>query len=91
MLESTLEQSVRRLIKSRGGRAFKWVCPGETGVPDRIIILPGGRVIFCELKRPGRKDGRSARQKKIMQVLESLGCEVWLINDLNDLKERLEH
>lgn len=90
MLESTLEQAVRRLIKSRGGQAFKWVCPGETGVPDRIIILPGGRIIFCELKRPGRKDGRSPRQKKIAAVLEGLGCEVWLVNDLDDLKARLD-
>lgn len=89
MLESALEQAVRKYVRSLGGRCFKWVCPGENGVPDRICILPGGKVVFIELKRPGRKDGCSERQKKIMRVLSSLGCKVWLINSLDDLKARL--
>ena len=89
MLESGLEQSLTRAVKQMGGRAFKWVSPGETGVPDRIVILPGGYVIFVELKRPGRVDGRSPRQKKIFRVLSALGCEVWLINDLDDFKTKV--
>ncbi|MDO4301237.1 MAG: VRR-NUC domain-containing protein [Clostridia bacterium] len=89
MLESTLEQSVGKYIKSLGGCTFKWVSPGATGVPDRICILPGGHVIFIELKRPGRKNGLSERQKKILRVLEGLGCKVWCINSLEDLKERI--
>ena len=91
MLESTLEQVARKYIRSLGGRFFKWVSPGETGVPDRICILPGGKVIFIELKRPGRKNGLSERQKKIMRVLEKLGCKVWRINSLEDLKARIEN
>jgi hypothetical protein len=89
MLESTLEQAVRKYIRSIGGRCYKWVCPGETGVPDRICILPGGRIVFIELKRPGRKDGMSERQKKIMRVLQGLGCEAWRIDSMDDLKARL--
>lgn len=89
MLEKTLERKVCNYIKDLGGKAFKWVCPGETGVPDRICILPGGKIIFIELKRPGRKDGRSERQKKIFRVLETLNCEVWLISSMEELKERL--
>lgn len=89
MLESTLEQAVRKYIRSIGGRCYKWVCPGENGVPDRICILPGGRIIFVELKRPGRKDGMSERQKKVFRILHALGCEAWRINSLDDLKERL--
>ena len=91
MLESKLEQAVRKYIKSLGGQAFKWVSPGETGVPDRICILPGGKVIFIELKRPGRKNGLSERQKKIARVLEALDCKVWCINSMEDLKERIEN
>lgn len=89
MLESTLEQAVRKYIRSIGGRCFKWVCPGENGVPDRICILPGGKIIFIELKRPGRKDGLSPRQKKIFLVLNALGCTVWRVDNLEELKERL--
>lgn len=91
MLESKLEQSVRKYVKSLGGRAFKWISPGEVGVPDRICILPGGHVLFIELKRPGRKNGLSERQKKIARVLEDLGCKVWCINSMEDLKARIEN
>lgn len=91
MLESTLEQAVRKHIRSLGGRCYKWVCPGENGVPDRICILPGGKIIFIELKRPGRKDGMSARQKKIFRILKALGCKAWRIDSLEDLKERLQN
>lgn len=91
MLESALEQSARKHIRSLGGQCYKWVCPGENGVPDRICILPGGKIIFIELKRPGRKDGMSARQKKIFRVLKALGCKAWRIDNLEDLKARLEN
>lgn len=89
MLESALEQAVKRHIEKTGGRCFKWVCPGETGVPDRICVLPAGRIVFVELKRPGRKDGLSPRQKKMFRVLKALGCTAWRIDSLDDLKERL--
>lgn len=91
MLESTLEQAVKKHIRSLGGRCYKWVCPGENGVPDRICILPGGKIIFIELKRSGRKDGMSARQKKMFRVLKSLGCKAWRIDNLEDLKARLQN
>lgn len=90
MLESTLEKSICKYIKDYGGRAFKWVCPGCTGVPDRICILPFGRIIFVEMKRPGIKDGRSPRQKKISRLLQSLGCTVWLINNKQEFVDKLE-
>lgn len=89
MLESELERKICDFVKSLGGRAFKWVSPGEVGVPDRICIFPGAHVIFVELKRPGRKDGASVRQKKILGLLTKLGCTAWLINDFEDFKTRL--
>ena len=69
MQESGFENYVMKKIRSVGGRAFKWVCPGMTGAPDRICIFPGGRIIFIELKRPGLSDGRSERQKKVCRLL----------------------
>ena len=89
MYESTLERAICNYIKTLGGRAYKWVSPGTRGVPDRIAVLPGGRIVFIEVKRPGLSDGRSVRQKKIASTLLNLGCTVWRISDISDLKTRL--
>ncbi|MCM1441454.1 MAG: VRR-NUC domain-containing protein [Roseburia sp.] len=89
MYESAFEKKLCDHIKSLGGKAYKWVSPGTRGVPDRIAILPGGKVIFIEVKRPGLSDGLSVRQKKVREKLETLGCAVWRISDMDDLKERL--
>ncbi|MGN1027800.1 MAG: hypothetical protein ACI4P4_15505 [Faecousia sp.] len=51
-LEKDVEQALVRMVKRHGGLCLKWVCPGHSGVPDRIILLPGGRVVFVETKRP---------------------------------------
>ena len=55
-LEKDIEQKLRVTVNNLGGLCLKWVCPGWSGVPDRIILMPGGHVIFAELKRP--KGGR---------------------------------
>lgn len=89
MLESGFEKFVCKCIKLCGGRAFKWVSPGCLGVPDRICILPGGRIIFIEVKRPGLKDGLSPRQKKIITLLRSLGCTVWRLDDKEEFLANL--
>lgn len=90
MYESTLEQAICKYIKALGGKAYKWVSPGNPGAPDRIAILPGGYIIFIEVKRPGLSDGLSIRQKKVIGTLESLGCTVWRISDMDDLRTRLQ-
>ena len=51
-LEKDMERALVGAVKRRGGMALKWVCPGWAGVPDRIVLLPGGRILFAELKRP---------------------------------------
>lgn len=81
MLESAFEKTICKYVKTCGGRAFKWVSPGCTGVPDRICVFPGGRIIFIEVKRPGEKDGLRPRQRKIIDLLRSLGCTVWRLDD----------
>ncbi|MBQ0079351.1 MAG: VRR-NUC domain-containing protein [Eubacterium sp.] len=90
MLESTLERKIVLFVQNVGGQCWKWVSPSRTGVPDRICIFPGGKVVFVELKRPGRKDGRSPAQVKVFSILEKLGCRVWLVNDFEAFKNRLK-
>lgn len=90
MTESGLEQKICEHIRRLGGRAFKFVSPGAPGVPDRICVLPGGRVIFIEVKRPGRKDGLSVQQRKIIGWLREHGCEAWVVNDFETFRRRLD-
>jgi len=50
MTESQIEARLVRMVRERGGLCYKFVSPGNPGVPDRIIITPNGRVFFVELK-----------------------------------------
>ena len=85
-LEKDIEKALGRKVGQHGGLCLKWVCPGWAGVPDRIVLLPGGRIIFVELKRP--KGGvLSERQKWWGRKLNSLGFKYWSIWDFEDLKD----
>ena len=90
MREKTVEAKVVNLVKERGGVCWKFVSPSMTGVPDRVCIFPGGTIIFIELKRPGLKDGRSEKQKRVFNILANLDCDVVLINDPEDFRRYLD-
>ena len=53
MRESTIERGFVSRIKKAGGLCWKFTSPGTSGVPDRLVVLPGGRVSLIELKRDG--------------------------------------
>lgn len=80
MNEQVLEQKLKRQIEAAGGLCLKWVSPGFTGVPDRICLLPGGKIFFAEVKRPDGKGQLSIRQKRVKAQLESLGFEVKVVD-----------
>ena len=75
MKESTIEARLRKAVERAGGRCLKWVSPGHTGVPDRIILMPGGRVYFAETKAPGEKE--RPRQEYVHRKLRGLGFKVF--------------
>lgn len=78
-LEKDIERKLRQLVERHGGLCLKWVCPGWVGVPDRIILLPHGRIMFAELKRP--TGGRiSKMQDWWRDRLGKLGFRVYYIN-----------
>ncbi len=54
MRETTLERRLVREVERIGGLAPKWISPGNRGVPDRIVILPGGGTVYVEMKAPGK-------------------------------------
>lgn len=84
-LEKDIERSLVDTVKRHGGLCLKWVCPGWSGVPDRIVLIPEGRVMFVELKRP--KGGRlSELQKWWGKKLVDLGFSYWAIWDRRELE-----
>lgn len=83
-LEKDIEKKLKKMVERHGGLCLKWVSPGMDGVPDRIVLLPGGRVFFIELKRP--KGGKlSELQKWFGRKLEALGCQYRVIWNEHEL------
>ena len=84
MRENYYENKLRRKIRALGCGAvcLKFVSPGYTGVPDRIILLPGGHVIFVELKQPGKVERE--RQRYVQSVLRRLGFDVFSAVDSDE-------
>lgn len=72
--EKTVEQRLCKKVKELGGKAIKFTSQGMAGTPDRIVLLPGGRIYFVELKR---ENGRlSPIQTHVFKEFGKLGCEV---------------
>ncbi len=80
MQEKQIETKLRRDVQNLGGLALKLISPGYAGVPDRIVLLPPGKLVFVELKAPGRKL-RPLQQRRKTQ-LEGLGFKVYVIDSL---------
>ena len=89
--ERDIERRLREAVEKSGGLCLKWVCPGWSGVPDRIILLPGGRIIFAETKRP--RGGEVSRlQEWWLGRLRRMGfmaCVVWDRHDVARLEALL--
>lgn len=88
MKESAVEAKLVRGVKDIGGLAFKFVSPGNVGVPDRILIFPNGTIWFVELKADG---GRlSAMQKHQIAKLEKAGVLVTVLTGPDEVTQFLQ-
>ena len=75
MLEKEVERYLCQQVKRKlGGMALKFVSPGLSGVPDRIVLIPGGKVTFVETKAPAKKLRRL--QKFVCGMIAALGFDV---------------
>lgn len=88
MREKDIEQALRKAVKESGGICPKFVSPGMDGVPDRLVLLPGGRAVFVETKAPGRK--MRPLQIKRKAQLESLGFSVYCIDGIEQIGEMID-
>lgn len=84
MKESQIEAKLGKMVRAKGGLYFKFVSPGNPGVPDRLILLPGGRIIFAELKT---EIGRlAAIQKWQISEMQKRGADVRVLKGLEQVK-----
>nr|DAF39318.1 MAG TPA: Nuclease [Caudoviricetes sp.] len=87
-MEKDIESYLRKRVKAAGGLALKLVCPGCTGVPDRLILLPGGRAYFAETKDTGETPRK--RQRRVHKILRDLGFLVFVPDSKAAVDEMLE-
>lgn len=78
--EKSIEQALTKEVKKHRGLALKFVSPGMSGVPDRLVLIPSGVVAFVEVKATG-KQLRPIQIKRKRQ-LEVLGFKVYVIDDI---------
>lgn len=78
MLEKEIERKLIQAVKLKGGLCLKFTSSGYDGVPDRLVLLPKGRLAFVELKSPGKKP--RALQIKRMKQLSTLGFACYVID-----------
>lgn len=89
MLESEIEKYLVKRVKQIGGKAYKFTSPAHRGVPDRILVLPRGHVIFCEVKN---ERGRlSVLQQIELQWMKSLGHRVVVVYSIEDVDALMEY
>ena len=78
MRESIVEKKFAAEVKKRGGLAVKLVSPGFNGVPDRLVLFPGERMAFVELKAPG--ETMRPLQQYWARQLAALGFRVYTVD-----------
>ena len=89
MKESTLEKALVVAVKKAGGLCIKLPASSYRGIPDRLVLLPGSRIFFVELKA---EDGRlSIHQSRFQNILQTLGFNSYIIQGKPSLMEFIEN
>lgn len=83
MDEKYIEQAFRKAVRDSGGIALKFVSPGFSRVPDRLVLMPHGKIAFIEVKAPGEKP--RALQLSRHKLLRRLGFKVYVLDDISQI------
>lgn len=79
MREKQVEQRLVKAVRAAGGICPKLVSPGMDGMPDRLLLMPGARMAFVEVKAPGKEP--HPLQTHRHQQLRALGFPVFVLDD----------
>ena len=85
MRESFIEKKLTKAVKQKGGVCWKFTSPGTAGVPDRIKLMPKGRIACVEVKAPGEKP--RPLQLSRHRLLRRLGFKVYVLDALEDIEK----
>lgn len=88
MREREIEMKLVREVKKQGGICPKFVAPSYAGMPDRLILMPGGKVAFAELKAPGKKS--RPLQLSRHRLLRDLGFKVFVVDHPESIPEVMD-
>lgn len=80
MREKEIEQKLVKAVKAVDGLCIKFTSPGMDGVPDRLVLMAGGKLAFIELKATGKKP--RPLQIKRMEQLKRLGFLCFVLDDI---------
>jgi hypothetical protein len=83
MRERNVERKLTEAVRHSGGLALKFISPNLNGVPDRLLLFPGGRMAFAEVKAPGEKP-RPLQMHRIARLRE-LGFRVYVIDGVEQI------
>lgn len=89
MSEKEIENYLVRKVKNKKGVAYKFTSPGNSGVPDRLCLLPNGKIFFVELKSPGKKP--RALQVNQIRKITILGQRVYVVDSKEMVDRVLEN
>lgn len=87
--ENRVERRLIDGVKALGGITFKFVSPGRAGVPDRVVILPGGTVHFVELKAQG--GSASALQQRMLAKLRRMDVTALVLTGADEVERYLDN
>lgn len=88
MREKQIEQKLTEEVRKSGGLALKFISPGRNGMPDRLVLMPEGRMAFVELKAPGQKPRKL--QLRWHARLRTLGFPVYVLDDPEEIPALVE-
>ncbi len=88
MKEKVIERKLIAAVKAAGGIAPKFTSPGLDGMPDRLILMPGGKTAFVEVKATGCKP--RPLQVSRHGMLRRLGFKVFVLDDVQQINDILE-